>query len=156
MKQIAIIRIRGKVGLHKEVKDTLNMLRLYRQNQCVVVPSNPSYVGMITKVKDYVTWGEVNEETLILLLQKRGRLAAKKQLTDDYVKNKVKLDITSFAKEVFGMKKQLRDVPGLKPFFKLHPPIGGYERKGIKKPFSLGGVLGYRKDKINDLIKRMV
>jgi len=156
MKQIAIIRIRGKVGLHREVRDTLNMLRLYGQNQCVVVPSNPSYTGMIFKVKDYITWGEVDEETLTLLLQKRGKLAGKKQLTDEYVKNKLKLDIISFAKEVFEMKKQLKDVPGLKPFFKLHPPVGGYERKGIKKPFSLGGVLGYRKDKINDLIKRMV
>ena len=23
----------------------------------------------------------------------------------------------------------------LKPFFRLHPPKGGFERKGIKKPF---------------------
>lgn len=40
--------------------------------------------------------------------------------------------------------------------FALHPPQGGFERKGIKMPFKLGGVYGYRKDKINDLIKRML
>jgi large subunit ribosomal protein L30 len=38
----------------------------------------------------------------------------------------------------------------------LHPPRGGFERKGIKMPFSLGGALGNRKEKINDLLKRML
>ena len=41
-------------------------------------------------------------------------------------------------------------------FFALHPPRGGFERKGTKMPFKLGGVYGYRKEKINDLIKRML
>lgn len=40
--------------------------------------------------------------------------------------------------------------------FALHPPRGGFERKGTKMPFKLGGVYGYRADKINDLIKRML
>lgn len=44
----------------------------------------------------------------------------------------------------------------LKGFFRLHPPVGGYERKGIKTSFANGGALGYRGDKINDLIKRML
>lgn len=43
-----------------------------------------------------------------------------------------------------------------KKFYTLHPPRGGFERKGIKLPFTLGGVLGNRKEKINDLIKRML
>lgn len=40
--------------------------------------------------------------------------------------------------------------------FKLNPPRKGYGRKGVKMPFKLGGALGDRKDKINDLIMRMV
>jgi len=52
--------------------------------------------------------------------------------------------------------KELVDKRGQKdkPFFRLHPP-----RKGIasKKHFGVGkGVLGDNKDKINDLIKRML
>ncbi len=43
-----------------------------------------------------------------------------------------------------------------KIIFRLNPPRGGYERKGIKTPFSLGGALGNRGDKINDLIKKMI
>ena len=43
-----------------------------------------------------------------------------------------------------------------KGFFRLHPPRKGFERKGIKRPFTVGGALGYRGKKINELIKRML
>ena len=50
----------------------------------------------------------------------------------------------------------LFDFLKLKPFFRLHPPKGGFEKAGIKKPFTVKGALGYRGDKINDLIKKML
>jgi large subunit ribosomal protein L30 len=40
--------------------------------------------------------------------------------------------------------------------FRLHPPRKGFGRKGIKASFVNGGALGDRKEKINDLITRMV
>ena len=43
-----------------------------------------------------------------------------------------------------------------KKWFALNSPRGGFERKGIKKSFSEGGALGYRKDTINKLIKKMI
>ncbi len=43
-----------------------------------------------------------------------------------------------------------------KLIFRLNPPRGGFERKGIKTPFTLGGALGFRGEKINELIKRMI
>ncbi|MBU2589710.1 MAG: 50S ribosomal protein L30 [Nanoarchaeota archaeon] len=155
-KRIAIVRIQGGVRIHSTVKDTLNMLRLYKKHTCVVVPNNPIFMGMLNKVKDFVTWGEINPEVFKQLLEKRGKLPAKKPITEAYLKEKTKLTFDKFTTEFFAFKKELKDVPGLKPFFKLCPPVKGYERKGTKKPFSLGGVLGYRKDKINDLIVRML
>ena len=38
----------------------------------------------------------------------------------------------------------------------LAPPLKGYGRKGIKIPFSKGGALGYRGEKINELLQRMM
>ena len=40
--------------------------------------------------------------------------------------------------------------------FYLNPPRKGFERKGIKVSFKAGGALGYRGEKINDLIQRML
>ena len=40
--------------------------------------------------------------------------------------------------------------------FRLNPPRKGYGRKGVKLPFSKGGALGNRKEKITDLLARMM
>jgi large subunit ribosomal protein L30 len=125
--RIAVVRVKGSIKLQKEVKDTLKMLRLYKQNSCVVLDASPSILGMVKKVESYVTWGEVDEETFKLLREKRELKAKNKE-----------------GKEV------------VMPFFRLLPPRKGFGRKGIKLPFKLGGALGYRGEKINDLIKRMI
>ena len=70
--KIAIVRIRGGIGIRNEVKDTLTMLNLHKSNFCVVIPKTDSFVGMIKKVKDYVTYGEIDDATYKLLVEKRG------------------------------------------------------------------------------------
>jgi large subunit ribosomal protein L30 len=45
---------------------------------------------------------------------------------------------------------------GKGPVYRLNPPRKGYGRKGVKMPFSLSGAFGDRKEKICDLIKRML
>jgi len=156
MNQIAIIRVRGSAEQKRVINDTFKILRLFKKNHCVVIPNTPAYLGMIKKVKDHATWGEVDEGTLKSLLLKRGKLPGKKNLTEEYIKEKTNMSPDEFVKAVFAGKKKLKDIPGLRTFFKLNPPVHGFERKGIKKPFSLGGALGYRKDKIKDLIVRMI
>jgi large subunit ribosomal protein L30 len=116
--KIAIIRIRGSIRVSSKIKDTLKMLNLNKVNTCVVLEENPINKGMVMKVKDYTTWGNLDSETEKLLLKKSN-----------------------------GKKDNI---------FRLNPPKGGFERKGIKQPFRNGGALGNRKDKINELIKKMV
>ncbi|MDD5133394.1 MAG: 50S ribosomal protein L30 [Candidatus Nanoarchaeia archaeon] len=156
MSRIAIIQVRGIIGLKKPVKDTLTMLNLHRKNSCVLVRADPSSVGMLTLVKDFVTWGELDKETFKELLKKRGRIAGNQLLTEEYLKKNAKLSFDEFTEEFMKLKKELRDIPGLKKYFRLTPPRKGFERGGIKIPFSMGGALGYRGNKINDLIKRML
>ncbi len=141
----AVVRVRGTVGVREDIERTLKFLNLNKPHHCTVVPKTSSYEGMIFKVKDYVTWGEINEETLRLLVGKRGELERGGRVPPEKVD-----ELVERIKE-FGLKKA-----GLKPVFRLSPPRRGYERNGIKKPFKLGGALGYRGEKINDLIKRMV
>ena len=43
-----------------------------------------------------------------------------------------------------------------KTVYFLSPPRGGFERKGIKRSFTVGGALGDRKEAINDLLLRMI
>lgn len=156
MTKIAVVQVRGPIHLDKKRMDTLKMLKLVRKNSCVIVDNRPAYWGMLEKLKDYVTWGEADAETVKLLLRERGRIAGGKKLSEDYLKSKVKLDYDEFSKKFMADEISFRDVPGLKAFFRLKPPVKGFERGGIKSPYSLGGALGYRKENINLLIRRMV
>ena len=83
-------------------------------------------------------------------------LGMSKGLLYYYFPDKEHLYTAVVEKEFMEFKKELKDIPGLKQFFKLSPPVKGFERMGIKKPFSLGGSLGYRKEKINELLARMM
>ena len=117
---ICVIRIHGQVKLRKPIVETLYRLRLRRKYSCIVI-NKPSkeQLGMIKKVRDFVAFGEINDETYKKLVQARGK----------------------------------KDKDGkLKPFFRLHPP-----RKGINSKLHFPkGVLGNNKNKINELILRML
>lgn len=156
MNRIAIVRIRGRAEQKAVVNDTFKLLRLYKKNHCVVIPNTPAYIGMLKRVKDHSTWGEINEKTFKELLLKRGKLPGNGKLTEAYLKDKTKMSADEFVKEFLAGKKELKDIPGLKLYFKLSPPRQGFERKGIKISFGLGGALGYRKDQINELVMRMI
>ena len=139
--KIAIVLVRGVVNLSQSVKDTLNLLRLNKKNYCVVVENNPVNLGMIKKVKDFITWGEIDNDTFKELVSKRGE-EFQARLTD--------------RKEKYSYKSLEIDGKKYKPYFRLNPPRKGFGRKGIKVAFKVGGGLGNRAEKINDLIRRML
>ncbi|HLD42854.1 MAG TPA: uL30 family ribosomal protein [Candidatus Nanoarchaeia archaeon] len=140
---IAVIRLRGKASIERGVDETLNMLHLYARNYCAVCQKSPSIMGMIHKVKDYVTFGEIDPETFKFLIEKRGERWAGREAD-----RKGKMSYTS--------RWRGKDERKIKPFFRLNNPLGGFERKGLKVSYQNGGSLGNRGKEINSLIRRMV
>lgn len=151
----AVVRVRGTVNVRHDIKKTLEMLRLNKVNHCVIVDDNDTYKGMLQKAKDYITWGEIDEDTLAEMIRKRGRLIGDKPIDDDYVKNTTSYNsIEELARAIVEGKIRYKDLPDVKPVFRLSPPRKGYE--GIKRAYTVGGALGYRGKEINDIIKRML
>ncbi len=71
---IAVIRIRGQVGLNKEVKETLFRLRIRRKYACVVFEKpNQAQLGAIKKMRNFISYGEISEETYKKLVEARGK-----------------------------------------------------------------------------------
>lgn len=150
---IAAIRVRGTTGVKGEVADTMKMLRLNRINHVVILDENPSYKGMLQKSKDYITWGEINEETLAKVITKRGRLPGGEKVTPEFLKeNTSHKNIEDVAKAVF--KGEKLEEMGIKPVFRLHPPRKGF--KNVKKAYNEDGTLGYRGEDIGNLIGKML
>lgn len=153
---VAVVRIRGTVNVPKDIRDTLKMLNLTRVNRATLVEPTPPILGMLRKAKDYIIWGEINRETLIELLKTRCEVKGGRKLDTDILKKLGFNSIEEFADSLLNAKVKLdRFKRIIKPFFRLHPPKGGFKRS-VKKPFSAGGILGYVGDKINDIISRMI
>ncbi len=151
----AVVRLRGKVGLRKAEADTLRMLRLTRQNHCVILREDDTVLGMLQRVKDYVTWGEVEAEVLAKLLIRRGRAVGDKPIDDTFVRGHSPYkSIWDLSQAIVQGKATLRDVRDMRPVLRLHPPVKGL--RGIKRPFPDGGDLGYRGKAINELLGRML
>jgi len=104
------------------------------------VHENPQNLKLLQAVRNFVAYGNIDDSTLTLLIEKRASSTDKK-----------KIDAKSVVEQL--KKKSLSDL-NIKPFFRLHPPRGGIDSKlhfPLKK-----GVLGDNKDKINDLVRRML
>ena len=149
----AIVRVRGSVNVKPKIKKTMEIMRLNRVNHCVIVPENEVYKGMLNIIKDYVTWGEVDADTTQLMLESSGKTSGNNSFTKEELKESSFKTIKALSKALTEGKTVMRDVPALKPLFRLHPPRKGYE--GINRSFKEGGALGYRGEKINLLIRRM-
>ncbi len=114
MSSLAVIRIKGQVGLKKDIIETFKRLNLPKKYSCVILEDNEVNKGMIKKVRNLVAFGEINDETLKKLKETKSKEGKK--------------------------------------FYGLHPARGGMK---TKKQFPKG-VLGNNKEKINELIKRML
>ncbi len=151
---IAILRVRGPVKVKKEIEKALSLMRLTRANHCVLYNDDKYLQGLLKKSKDYITWGEISEEVLKKLLVKRGCVYTKENKLISF-KEHFKKDLDKIINDIYSGKTKVKDL-NIKPVFRLKPPSKGYDRQGIKKTYVEGGALGYRKEKINLLLKRMI
>jgi large subunit ribosomal protein L30 len=139
----AVIRLKGLAKIREDFQDTLKMLRLNRKMHCVVLEENDTVKGMLQKVKDRVTWGEIDDDILKLLVEKRGRKSGNIRLTKEE------------AEKTFKAIKESHKIPNeIKPVFRLTPPSKGFKHS-IKQHYPKGE-LGYRGKEINELLKRMI
>ena len=70
---IVIIRISGMIDVNKDVEETMNRLRLRRKYSCVVVKESKELEGMLKKIRDFVSYGLIDEKTHKELIDKRGQ-----------------------------------------------------------------------------------
>lgn len=140
--KIAIVQVRGLATVSNKVRTTMESLNLGSANNCVVVEDTPSNLGMIKVIKDFVTFGPISDDFFAKIVAARGRefLAPTTDRNEKYSKG---------AYFEFNGKNYHKR-------FSLNPPSRGFERKGIKTPFTMGGALGNRGEAIEQLIERML
>lgn len=139
----AVIRIRGAVNARGTIDDTMKMLKLKKVSNCMIYLKSEPIKGMLKKSSTYLTWGEIKEETMLKLLLKRGRLQGDKKIDEAKAKEVVQKILKDKSTKDIGIKMPLR----------LSPPSKGYNF--VKARFPTGDY-GYRGEKINELLERMM
>jgi large subunit ribosomal protein L30 len=140
---IIVIRIAGMVEIPDNVTETLFRMRLRRKYCAVLLKEDEKSLAVLKYVRNHVAYGKIDSETLKELILKRGKLI-----------NKKKMDLITASKIVEGLDKKGLEELGVKPFFRLAPPVKGIDTKihfGRRK-----GVLGDNGKDINELVRRML
>jgi large subunit ribosomal protein L30 len=151
----AVVQLRGEVDMTGSVRDTLKMLNLHAVNHCTLVPETDTYRGMLTKVNDYVAFGEPSVETVALLLERRGEPeTGSADIDDEWVTEHTDYDsVEALAASLVAEETTLRE-QGLSPALRLHPPRSGH--RGIKHSAVEGGQLGrHDTDAMDELLEAM-
>lgn len=155
---VAAIRLRGTAGVPPDIETALDSLRLRKKFSAVLLPLRAETVGMLRRVKDYVTWGQIGKEGMKLLFQRRAKTPEGLGLTSKAVKAKFGVpNLDRLVSALLSGKLRLDALwkGGLRPRFALHPPKGGF-KASTKRPFRDRGELGDRGTEIDRLIARMV
>lgn len=142
--KIAAIRVRGVRDIAPRIRKTLELLRLEKPNHCILLEDTPQNKGMLEHAKDYITYGPVDEATILSLLSKRGRKGSK--ALRSVMKEE---DLKKAAKEIAAGKKTAEFAD---PVFRMRPPSKGYRDIKLRYP---SGDLG-RRDSMVPLLKKMM
>ena len=151
----ALVQIRGDVNMDTDIHDTLKMLNIHHVNHATLVPETETYNGMVSKVNDFVAFGEPSQETVELLIETRAEPAeGDADVDDEWVADNTDYDdVEELAWALISEETTLRD-EGLSPTLRLHPPRGGHD--GIKHPTKEGGELGrHDTEGIDNLLEAM-
>ena len=106
-------------------------------------------IRVSTKIKDTLKMLNLNKVNTCVILEDTPVNKGMIMKAKDYITwGIVDSEIEKLLSKIKNTKKD--------HVFRLNPPKGGFERKGIKQPFKTGGALGNRKEKINILIKKMI
>jgi large subunit ribosomal protein L30 len=146
---LAVIRIRGRVNIDPDIRDTLNQLKLSTKHSCVLLSENETYKGMLKKVENWVAWGPVKTETAKKLIMKRGKINGER-ITEEMLK-KNKVDVSKLLKDVEAGKAKVKD-SGINPNFRLGPARGGF--KSIIRHYPRGSIGKW--PEIDSLLEKMM
>lgn len=148
-----VVRIKGTVNIPHWAQTTLDGLNLDKRFRATIVPESPEYLGMLRRVKEVVAWTKADTGIVKELLEKRGRKTGYKPITKSDIPKEYR-SIDELASAIAENKVAISKIEGLKPWFALNSPRGGFKKK-TKTQYAQDGVLG-EDGELAEMVKRML
>jgi large subunit ribosomal protein L30 len=156
MGKLLVVNLHGLINVPTGTRATLIQLGIGRRFAAAVVGDDEVSKGSVHLCKDYVAWSPLDSDLLTALLKSRGRVSNSKTLDDEALKA---LGFKTYADLAQAIIKgettdTLSSVKGMKPFFGLSPPRGGFKRSS-RRQFREGGILG-ENPLLPEIVRRMI
>ena len=151
---LLVVNIHGKINSPRAARQTLGELKVERRFTASVHTDDAQTTGMLRSCKDYLAWAPLERDVLATLLEKRGMLSETKKLGADALPGFGVKSYDELAGKMLNEGLKLSSLKGVRPFFKLGPPRGGF-KKSLRRQSSEGGVLG-KNPKLAEVVRRMV
>ena len=184
-----VVRMKGTVNVPRWADLTLESLHLDKKFRATIIPENEQSLGMLRKIKEWVSWSSVDDAFIKEFIEKKGRISSSRLVTTIMATDTVpsttattndadgdngksnnsgiennggngdsqksqNIDLDKVASTISQNQLYLSKIPGIKPWFALSPPKGGFRKKS-KRSYSQNGILGENKELVS-LVKRMM
>ena len=153
-KAFVVVRISGQADVPHWATTTMKLLKLDKKFRATIVPAKENTLGMLNKIKHYVSWQEIDSSFTKELLDKKGRKSGYKKITSEDISQIGFNSMDDLAASLSEGKSTLSKLKPLKPWFALSPPKHGFKRS-TKKLYGQKGVLGHNKE-LTALIRNMM
>jgi large subunit ribosomal protein L30 len=156
MGKLLVVNLHGLINVPGGTRDTLIQLGIGKRFAATVVGDDPVSKGSVHLCKDYVAWAPIEADLLTALLKSRGRVSNSKTLDDEALKTMGFKTYADLADAIIKgeVTDRLSSLKGLKPFFGLSPPKGGFKRSS-RRQFREGGILG-ENPQLEGIVRRMI
>lgn len=149
-----VVRIKGQADCPYWATTTMTLLKLDKKYRATILPAKDNTLGMLNKVKHYVTWIEIDASLAKELIDKKARKEGYKKITATDLKELGFESSDALGAALAEGKATLSKLKPLKPWFALSPPKHGFKRS-TKKLYGQKGVLGQNKD-LGKLVRNMM
>ncbi|MFB5621621.1 MAG: 50S ribosomal protein L30 [Candidatus Nitrosomaritimum yanchengensis] len=149
-----VVRIKGQADVPHWATTTMTLLKLDKKYRATILPAKDNTLGMLNKVKHYISWIELDADLAKELLDKKARKSGYQKITSEDLKELGFNTVDDLAKALSDGTATLSKLKPLKPWFALSPPKHGFKRS-TKKLYGQKGVLGSNKE-LGTIVRRMI
>jgi large subunit ribosomal protein L30 len=153
-KAYLVVRMSGQINVPYWAKTTLQLLKLDKKFRATIIPAKENTLGMLDRIKHYISWQEVSADIAKELFSKKGRKEGYKKISNEDLTKLGFKSIDELASSVSEGKLSMNKLKPIKPWFALAPPKRGFKRS-TRKTYGEGGILGKNKDLI-ELVRKMI
>ena len=149
-----VVRIKGQADVPHWATHTMTLLKLDKKYRATILPIKENTLGMLNKVKHYVSWTEIDSTLAKELIDKKARKSGYRKVTSDDLKELGFTSSDELGTALSEGKATLSKLKPLKPWFALAPPRYGFKRS-TKKLYGQKGILGQNKE-LGTLVRNMI